>query len=177
MPLRPYRDAYGYVTPHEPVPLDGWEVAVDLRRELTRLPACEARPRGGRFQAMPDGRRGGAGAILDGERASARGAVYEVGVSGKDACVAGVTAWIEPERPADGASERGGVVGGGGKEAAWRAFARVDFTSGKAEGGMLDAGGGAPAPGKAAAPAQRGVLRRLACSLEVRPGSGAVGPD
>ncbi|WP_437671074.1 hypothetical protein [Sorangium sp. So ce131] len=125
------------------LPLDGWDVVPNVRRELTRLPACGARPRGARF--LLD--RASAPATVDGHAAVARAAVYDVRVSGGDACVAKIAALIEPEarpeRPPGAAAGPGPL-----------AFVRADFAARRAEGGARGPGGAA---------------RRLACSLPLRP--------
>ncbi|WP_437775728.1 hypothetical protein [Sorangium sp. So ce1097] len=144
------------------VPLDGWEVAPNLRTELTRLPACAARPRGARFLVH----RMSAFATVDGHGAIASAAVYDVRVSGRDACVAKIAALIDRDH-------RGEAWSGAGLPA----LVRADLAARRAEIGELGNGEGAGRPGGTAggaapgtAPAAtRSTARRLACSLHVRP--------
>ncbi|WP_437577160.1 hypothetical protein [Sorangium sp. So ce887] len=82
---------------HGAGPLASGKMAIG---ELTRLPARDARPRGGRFSFAVGGAQGGAGVILDGQRASVRGPFYDVRMSGGGACIESVTAWLAPELPA-----------------------------------------------------------------------------
>ncbi|WP_437935022.1 hypothetical protein [Sorangium sp. So ce341] len=140
------------------LPLDGWEIAPNVRAELTRLPACAARPRGDRFVLD----RASAAATVDGRGAIASTAVYDVRVSGRDACVAKIAALIEPERRAEAPpSARPG--------AGEIAYVRADLAAQRAEGGERGIGEGAGRLGGTARGAVRGATRRLACSLPVRP--------
>ncbi|WP_438014795.1 hypothetical protein WMF18_28395 [Sorangium sp. So ce315] len=152
------------------LPLDGWEVAPNLRAELTRLPACAARPRGARFLLH----RVSAFATVDGHGAIASAAVYDVRVSGRDGCVAKIAALIDRDA-------RGEAWPGAGTPA----LVRADLTAQRAEVGELGNGEGAGRPGGTAGGAARGAARgaasgaapaatrstarRLACSLRVRP--------
>ncbi|WP_437630995.1 hypothetical protein [Sorangium sp. So ce854] len=143
------------------VPLDGWDVAPNLRTELTRLPACAARPRGARFLLH----RMSAFATVDGHGAIASAAVYDVRVSGRDACVAKVAALIDRDH-------RGEAWPGAGLPS----FVRADLAARRAEIGELGNGEGAGRPGGTAGGAAptapeptRSTARRLACSLRVRP--------
>jgi hypothetical protein len=146
--------------------LDGWAVVPNVRRELTRLPACSAHPRGNRFVFQ----RSVADAVVDGHRETAQGAVYDVRVtalegnrhsptsstsvgtphsrvlSGSDACIAAMAALLSPDRaaPGSGAPAEGPV-----------AFARADFSARRAEGGERGVGA-------------RGSTRRLVCTLSPR---------
>ncbi|XXX73757.1 hypothetical protein WMF30_39545 [Sorangium sp. So ce134] len=139
------------------LPLDGWEIAPNVRAELTRLPACPARARGARFVLD----RASAAATVDGRGATASMAVYEVRVSGRDACVSKVAALIDPDRRTEAQpSARPG--------AGEIAFVRADLASQRAEGGERGIGEGAGRPGGTSRGAVRGA-RRLACSLPVRP--------
>ncbi|WP_129351489.1 hypothetical protein [Sorangium cellulosum] len=132
------------------LPLDGWEVAPSLRRTLTRLPACGARPRGTRFLVG----RASAVVIVDGRAAPAREAVYDVRVSGADACVTGITALLDP-------AARGALPPGAARGPGPLAFVRADLAARRAEGGAHDIGDDDGRRG--------GPLRRLACSLSLRP--------
>ncbi|WP_437955451.1 hypothetical protein WME76_28570 [Sorangium sp. So ce119] len=140
------------------LPLDGWEIAPNVRTDLTRLPACGARPSGARF--LLD--RASAFATVDGHGAPASAAVYDVRVSGGHACVAKIAALIDPDR-------RGEARPGAGPPA----FVRADLAARRAEGGELGIGEGAGRPGGTARGTLRGTTppaaRRLACSLPVRP--------
>ncbi|WP_437903346.1 hypothetical protein WME95_33045 [Sorangium sp. So ce327] len=147
------------------LPLDGWEIVPNVRTELTRMPACAARPPGARF--LLD--RSSAFATIDGRRAPASTAVYDVRVSGRDVCVAKIAALMDLERRTDGQPSAGPL-----------AFVRADLAARRAEGGDRGIGQGAAklggiggtegtAAGRAAGgPADR-PARRLACSLPVRP--------
>ncbi|WP_437523067.1 hypothetical protein WME79_33245 [Sorangium sp. So ce726] len=140
------------------LPLDGWEIVPNVRTELTRMPACAARPPGARF--LLD--RASAFATVDGHRAPASTAVYDVRVSGRDVCVAKIAALIDLERRTDGQPG-----------ASQLAFVRADLAARRAEGGDRGIGQGAGKLGgtegrPAGRPADR-PARRLACSLPVRP--------
>jgi hypothetical protein len=128
------------------IPLGGWADAPNLRRELGRLPACGARPKGARFLLH----RLSGSASVDGYREHIQSAVYDVRVTGADACVASVAALLSAERGAGPAQAGKGAPAGGPVT-----FARADFLAKRAEGG------------------ERGLdpqasVRRLGCSLERR---------
>ncbi|WP_437752953.1 hypothetical protein [Sorangium sp. So ce1389] len=137
------------------LPLEGWELAPNVRTELTRLPACAARPPGARFLLG----RASAFATVDGRGAPASAAVYDVRVSGRDGCVAKIAALLERDR-------RGEAQPG----AAPIAFVRADLAARRAEGGERGIGEAAGRPGGTMRDGARlGGARRLACSLPVRP--------
>jgi len=147
------------VTMAAAIPLDGWAAAPNVRRDLGLLPACGPRPKGARFLLQ----RLSGSASVDGQREHVQGAVYDVRVAGADACVAQVTALLAPEGaavaapPAPAAPGKpvpGKPVPGKGAPASGPvAFARVDLTAKRAEGGERGPGG---------------TVRRLACGLEPR---------
>ncbi|MGK3978896.1 hypothetical protein WMF38_45165 [Sorangium sp. So ce118] len=138
------------------LPLDGWELAPNVRTELTRLPACAARPPGARFLLG----RASAFATVDGRGAPASAAVYDVRVSGRDGCVAKIAALLDRDR-------RGEAQPG----AAPLAFLRADLAARRAEGGERGIGEAAGSPGGMMRDRARPGpgARRLACSLSVRP--------
>ncbi|WP_437792711.1 hypothetical protein [Sorangium sp. So ce693] len=143
------------------LPLDGWAIVPNVRTELTRMPACAARPPGARF--LLD--RASAFATVDGHRAPASTAVYDVRVSGRDVCVAKIAALMDLERRTDGQPGASPL-----------AFVRADLAARRAEGGDRGIGQGAGKPGatdategKAAGKPAGRPARRLACSLAVRP--------
>ncbi|WP_437500902.1 hypothetical protein [Sorangium sp. So ce1099] len=136
------------------LPLDGWELAPNVRTELTRLPACAARPPGARFLLG----RASAFATVDGRDAPASAAVYDVRVSGRDGCVAKIAALLDRDR-------RGEARPG----AASIAFVRADLAARRAEGGERGIGEAAGSPGGTTREPVRPAARRLACSLPVRP--------
>ncbi|WP_437303690.1 hypothetical protein [Sorangium sp. So ce388] len=141
------------------LPLDGWEIAPNVRTELTRLPACAARPPGARFLLG----RASAFATVDGRGAPASAAVYDVRVSGRDGCVAKIAALLDRDR-------RGEAQPG----SAPIAFVRADLAARRAEGGERGIGEAAGRPGgtmrdRARPERAGGGARRLACSLPVRP--------
>ncbi|WP_437596731.1 hypothetical protein WMF28_29635 [Sorangium sp. So ce590] len=148
------------------LPLDGWEIAPNVRTELTRLPACPARPRGARFVLD----RASASVSIDGHGATASTAVYDVRVSGPDACVAKVAALIDLDRRTGGEPSAGPGAGE-------IAFVRADLAARRAEGGERGIGEGAGRGGGTVHGTARGTVRgtvhgtarRLACSLPVRP--------
>ncbi|WP_437808470.1 hypothetical protein [Sorangium sp. So ce1078] len=140
------------------LPLDGWEIAPNVRTELTRLPACPARPRGARFVLD----RASASATIDGHGATASMAVYEVRVSGRDACVAKVAALVDLDRRRE---DQPSARPGGGEIA----FVRADLAAQRAEGGERGIGEGAGRLGGTVRGTAHGTARRLACSLPVRP--------
>ncbi|WP_437586682.1 hypothetical protein [Sorangium sp. So ce1000] len=155
------RTAQGAIAKAAPLlPLDGWDIVPDVRTELTRLPACAARPPGARFQLD----RASAFATVDGHRAPASAAVYDIRVSGRDACVAKIAALIDLERRTEGEPGAGPL-----------AFVRADLAAQRAEGGEREIvegagklGGTSGTNGTDGRPPGR-PARRLACSLPIRP--------
>ncbi|MFO0762780.1 MAG: hypothetical protein U0359_40460 [Byssovorax sp.] len=142
--------------PPAPPSLDGWARVPFLPRDTGALPACAASAKGSRFVVA----RGTLGAQVDGVDEQGSQVLYELRLSGAEACVSGVRALLTPERrprpaaPPDKAAPKGGKkppAHAGGPVA----FVRADLAGKKAEGG------------------DRGVppaaVRRLSCSLSGKP--------
>ena len=113
--------------------LDGWVTAPNVRNLVARLAPCGAKPKAGaRFFVTRSYARG----VMDGAGGSLSSSVYDVRVTGNDACTAGVSTLYAPDRasarptpppPAAGkpAPPKKGPI----------AFVRADFLGKKAEGG------------------------------------------
>lgn len=135
--------------PPAPPALDGWTRAPAVRRDLGALPACTAKAKGARFSLA----RSSMHATIDGIAESGYPSIYEVRVSGAEACVASITATLTPERRGASAPPAGNKPKGPAP-AGPAAFVRADVASKRAEGG------------------DRGVppaaVRRMSCSLGPR---------
>ncbi|XXY53069.1 hypothetical protein WME91_18240 [Sorangium sp. So ce269] len=136
-------------TPAPPLPLDGWAPARDVHRDPSRLPACTLDSaavvsKGARFLVH----RSTLDVIVDDRRALAHDALYDVRVSGGDACVASVAAALGSEWSTPGVRATAFGVHPG------RAirFVRADFLARGAEEGALG-------------PDVEGSPRRLTCAL------------
>jgi hypothetical protein len=150
VPIPPAPRAQPSAAPAPALALDGWARVPNVRRELSRLPACAARRAlGTRFLLQ----RSVADAIVDGHHELAQGVVYDIRVSGREACVAAMAALLSPDRaaPQAGAAPGPGAAAGGPVT-----FARADFAAQRAEGGERGEGG-------------QGSVRRLGCALQARP--------
>ena len=118
------------------VPLDGWSRLPSLARPLASLAVCGARPDGLRFSL----KRAALRAEIDGVGETASTALYDVRVTGEEACVEGISAMLVRDRRAST------------KGAASASFVRADLVGKKAEGGD-----------RGLAPDAR--VRRLKCAL------------
>jgi hypothetical protein len=125
--------------------LADWTAAPNVRQELGRLPTCAGKPKGQRFLVA----RGYARAAVDGANGSMSSALYDVRLSGNDACVAQIAALVTPDRGAPPAApdKKGGPKKGP------VAFLRADFANKRGEGGERGVG-------------IKDAMRRLTCSLE-----------
>lgn len=142
--------------PPVPVALDGWVPVTNVRREMTRLPACGAKAKGARF-LLPIRQLN---LQVDGVDHAQPDALYDVRLSTGEACVVGLAALVSPgARPS--AAAAGSTPGGAGKPAKTPAvkpgpvtFVRVDLGGKRAEGGSR----GVP-----------GSVRKLQCALRGKP--------
>ncbi|MEO7332195.1 MAG: hypothetical protein ABI193_26705, partial [Minicystis sp.] len=138
--------------------LDGWARVPFFLRDAASLPACAAKSAGARFVVQ----RGAVGAQIDGIDESGTLSLYELRASSSEACVAGISALLSPDRRQRPGSPGPVKSAPKGKKptppsagAGPVAFLRVDLTGKRAEGGDR----GLP-------PA---VVRKLACALVARP--------
>jgi hypothetical protein len=136
--------------------LDGWARLPFLARDAASFPACAASPKGARFVIQ----RGTMAAQVDGVDESGTLALYDLRISGNDACVAGLSAFLSPDRrartPAPSAAKpaaKGATTPPRG--AGPVAFVRADFAGKRAEGGD-----------RGVAPSS---VRRLSCALLAKP--------
>jgi hypothetical protein len=134
-----------------PPSLEGWARLPPFLHRIEALPACGPRVSGARFTLV----RSSLHAEVDGASEIAGQALYDVRLSGSDACIAGVTATLAPDnRPRPSAPPPSAPTPA--------AFVRADFTSKRAEGGER----GLP-------PA---AMRRMTCSLSPFNEGAASGP-
>jgi len=125
------------------LPLDGWTRLPSLPRRLDTLPACAPRAPGTRFVLA----RASLHAEIDGTAETATHALYDVRLDGSDACIAGVTAVLSPDR-------RSAPPAGGTAPQRAAEFVRADLAGKRAEGGER----GVPPAG----------MKRMACALSAR---------
>jgi hypothetical protein len=134
--------------------LEGWTMVPNVRQTVMRLPVCAAKPKAGARFIVP---RGYGRAMVDGANGSLAAALYDVRLSGMDACVAQLSTLFTPDRtptrpapppPVKGAkpppAPKGPIT-----------FVRADFLAKRAEGGERGM------PGKDA-------VRKVVCALEER---------
>ncbi len=137
----------GAARPASPT-LDGWTRAPNLRRDVGALPACAARPAGATF-IVP---RSFIAVRIDGVDHGGVTSLYDVRVTGENACVAGMSALLSPSRRA-GSTPAPPPKGAKPAAAGPVAFVRIDLAGKRAEGG--DRGTTAP------------KIRRFTCALEL----------
>ncbi|MDI1446758.1 hypothetical protein [Polyangium sp. 6x1] len=133
--------------------LEGWATVPNVRNQIGRLATCGAKPKAGvRFFVT----RGYARAAMDGANGSLASALYDVRLSGNDACVAQVSTLYAPDRAS--ARPTPPATPGKGAPPAKKGpitFVRADFLGKKAEGGDR----GLPA---------KDQVFKLSCALEER---------
>lgn len=168
LPIPPTaKAAAGSKEPSPPAPpppvaitLDGWTPVVNLvRKDVTRLAPCAAKPKGARFVFTARSLN----VKVDGVDHAVQDAVYDAAVAPGEACVAQVAALVGTSRRAVQQSTSGAVRGKPAKPAAPAptpassgpvAWLRADMIGKRAEGG--DRG-------------VQGSARKLTCSLEAKP--------
>lgn len=138
LPIPPFDKASPHkLPPPVPVSLAGWIRLPALKRALSSLPTCGARPKGAQFSVARPGLR----AEVDGVSESASAAIYDLRVAGNEVCVEGIAAMLTAGRKtiAPNPSLRpvprpstAKAPSAGGQGAA---FVRADLVGKKAEGG------------------------------------------
>jgi hypothetical protein len=149
LPIPPLVPSAGADPPPAPPSLEGWARLPPLPRRLDALRVCAPRAAGARFSLSRLQLR----AEVDGVGEGGSQAIYDVRIDGGDACVAGVTATLSPDRSsAKPAAPPAGKTPPAAAGPA--AFVRVDLAGKRAEGGAR----GLPA-----------AVRRLSCALSPKP--------
>ena len=162
LPIPPFDKKSGQrPPPPAPPSLDGWARIPTLARDTFTLPACTARSKAPRFSVQ----RGALSAQIDGIDESATLSLIDLRLSSNEACIAGLTALLSPDRRQRSASSAPAVPAKptpkGAKPAPAPAstgpvaFLRADLAGKRAEGG------------------DRGVppaaIRKLGCALVAKP--------
>ena len=131
--------------------LEGWTMVPNIRQTISKLPICATKPKPGpRFFVM----RGFGRATMDNATGSLASALYDVRLSGMDACVAQVSTLFTADR--SGSKAPPPPPAKGAKPATPKgpiAFVRADFLGKRAEGGERGM------PGK-------DMVRKMVCGLE-----------
>ncbi|MRG97945.1 hypothetical protein [Polyangium spumosum] len=134
--------------------LDGWTAAPNVRNQVARLPTCGAKPKAAlRFLVTRSYARG----VMDGTSGSLSASIYDVRVTGSEACTAGVSTLYAPDRSSRPPPPPPVVAGKPAppKKKGPITFVRADFLGKKAEGGER----GLPA---------KDQVFKLSCTLDER---------
>ncbi|HVK68954.1 MAG TPA: hypothetical protein VM694_31070 [Polyangium sp.] len=136
--------------------LEGWATAPNIRNQVGKLASCGTKPKAGvRFFVT----RGYARAAMDGASGSLASALYDVRLSGNDACIAQMSTLYAPDRASARPTPPPSTAPGKGPPPPAKkgpiTFVRADFLGKKAEGGDR----GLPA---------KDQVFKLSCTLEER---------
>jgi hypothetical protein len=131
LPIPPLDKGATTPPPPEPPSFDGWTRVTPVAPRLASLPACANKPAGMRFSLSRISLR----AEIDGIPEHATETIYDLRIAGGEACIAGLSAALTPDRRSPPPPPPGQKPAKAPPKSGPASFVRADFSGKRAEGG------------------------------------------